>query len=199
VRGLAYLKARRGREAVQEFQKLIDNPGIMDQAVTAVVAHLQAARAKILSGDIEAACGCYQDFLGLWKDADPDIPIFREAKSEYARLYRTFLLSLLPFELPTPPKRPSRMEPRRSDMRLSPITAGQLIPSFVPLRKLHAAPAEHRSFWPGARRACLLELLAWLVTNHAQLRLPCCRVMGGRQWVARIIFVRYLCCRLFLR
>jgi serine/threonine protein kinase/tetratricopeptide (TPR) repeat protein len=86
VRGLAYLKAQQGREAAQEFQKLIDNPGIVDQAVTGALAHVQLARARALSGDREAARRHYQDFLALWKDADPDIPIFKEARSEYARL-----------------------------------------------------------------------------------------------------------------
>ena len=76
--------ARQGSEAAQEFQKLIDHPGIVDQAVTGPLAHLQMARAKALCGDREAASRHYQDFLALWKSADPEIPILREAQQEYA-------------------------------------------------------------------------------------------------------------------
>ncbi|HUK43069.1 MAG TPA: hypothetical protein VLW48_01365, partial [Candidatus Bathyarchaeia archaeon] len=86
VRGLAYLKAHEGKLAAIEFQKLIDHPGIVLIGVQGPLAHLQLARAQVMMGDNNAARKSYQDFLTLWKDADPDIPIYRQAKAEYARL-----------------------------------------------------------------------------------------------------------------
>jgi len=86
VRGLAYLRAGQGSAAAAEFQKLVDHPGTVDNFVTGALAHLQLARAVKMSGDIDQARRHYQDFLALWKDADPDIPILKEAKVEYAKL-----------------------------------------------------------------------------------------------------------------
>ena len=86
VRGLAYLASGDGRKAAVEFQKLVDNSGVVVSAVTGALAHLQLARAEVLAGDKDAARTHYQDFLALWKDADPDIPAYKQAKSEYARL-----------------------------------------------------------------------------------------------------------------
>ena len=86
VRGLAYLEAGDGPKAAAEFQKLIANPGIVDNAVTGALAHLQLARAEALSGNAEAARVEYQNFLAIWEDADPDVPILRLAKAEYAKL-----------------------------------------------------------------------------------------------------------------
>ncbi len=86
VRGLAYLQAKKGIEAAAEFQKLIDHPGVVEFMPTGALARLQLARANELQGDREAARRYCQDFLALWKDADPDIPILREAKAEYVRL-----------------------------------------------------------------------------------------------------------------
>jgi len=86
VRGQAYLALRDGRAAATEFQRIIDHPGIMGFNPVAVVAHLGLARAYALKGDTAKARAAYQDFLSLWKDADPDIPILKEAKAEYARL-----------------------------------------------------------------------------------------------------------------
>jgi serine/threonine protein kinase len=86
VRGLAYLKLGKGREAAAEFQKVVDHPGILQDFITAPLSHLQLARAQAMMGDKAAARKSYQDFLTLWKDADPDIPIYQQAKAESARL-----------------------------------------------------------------------------------------------------------------
>jgi serine/threonine protein kinase len=86
LRGLAYLKAGRGSQAAGEFQKLIDHPGILESDIKGALAHLQLGRARVMTGDNTAARKSYQDFLTLWKDADPDIPIYRQAKAEYATL-----------------------------------------------------------------------------------------------------------------
>jgi tetratricopeptide (TPR) repeat protein len=85
VRGEAYLAAGQG-QAAAEFQKLIDHHGIVQNFVLGALAHLQLGRARALSGDKEGARKDYQDFFSLWKDADADIPILKEAKAEYAKL-----------------------------------------------------------------------------------------------------------------
>jgi len=86
VRGQAYLAARRGAEAAREFQKILDHPGITVGDPIGVVAHLQLGRAYALQNDTSKAKAAYQDFLTLWKDADPDIPILKQAKAEYTKL-----------------------------------------------------------------------------------------------------------------
>jgi eukaryotic-like serine/threonine-protein kinase len=86
VRGLAYLKARQGPEAAAEFQRILDHRGVCMTAAECVLAHLQLGRARVLTGDNAGARTAYQDFLALWKDADPDVPILKEAKAEYAKL-----------------------------------------------------------------------------------------------------------------
>jgi len=86
LRGQAYLLAHNGNAAVAEFQKIIDHRGIALNFVTASVAHLQIARAYAMAGDTVKAKAAYQDFLNLWKDAEPDIPVLKEAKAEYAKL-----------------------------------------------------------------------------------------------------------------
>jgi serine/threonine protein kinase/Flp pilus assembly protein TadD len=86
LRGLAYLQAGKGRQAAGEFQKLLDHPGILESDLKGALARLQLGRAQAMMGDKAAARKSYQDFLSLWKDADPDIPIYRQAKAEYARL-----------------------------------------------------------------------------------------------------------------
>jgi Flp pilus assembly protein TadD len=86
LRGQAYLLAHNGNAAVAEFQKIIDHSGIALNFVTASVAHLQIARAYAMAGDTVKAKAAYQDFLNLWKDAEPDIPVLKEAKAEYAKL-----------------------------------------------------------------------------------------------------------------
>jgi len=86
VRGEAYLAGHQGREAAVEFQKILDHPGIVRNEPIGALAHLQLGRAYAMSGDTAKAKAAYQDFLTLWKDADPDIPILKQAKAEYAKL-----------------------------------------------------------------------------------------------------------------
>jgi predicted Zn-dependent protease len=86
VRGVAYLAAHHGSEAAVEFQKFLDYRGIVGNPPIAALAHLGLARAYVLQGDTTKAHAAYQDFLTLWKDADPDIPILIAAKKEYAKL-----------------------------------------------------------------------------------------------------------------
>jgi eukaryotic-like serine/threonine-protein kinase len=87
LRGLAYLKLKDGPAAAAEFQKILDHPGIVVNFPVGSLVHLQWARAKLLAKDTESARKAYQDFLTLWKDADPDVPILKQAKSEYAALH----------------------------------------------------------------------------------------------------------------
>jgi tetratricopeptide (TPR) repeat protein/predicted Ser/Thr protein kinase len=86
VRGQAYLLAHNGTAAAAEYQKLLDHRGIVGNFVTGSLAHLQIGRAYAKAGDTAKAKAAYQDFFNLWKDADPDIPILKEAKAEYAKL-----------------------------------------------------------------------------------------------------------------
>jgi tetratricopeptide (TPR) repeat protein len=86
VRGEAYLAAHQGAEAAAEFQKILDHRGIVVSDPIGALARLQLGRAFVLSGDKTRAKTAYQDFLTLWKDADPDIPILKQAKAEYAKL-----------------------------------------------------------------------------------------------------------------
>jgi hypothetical protein len=96
IRGQAYLAARQGKEAAAEFRKILDHSGIVWNCWTGALARLGVARANALqaknstSADADAArvraLAAYRDFLTLWKDADADIPIHTEAKSEYAKL-----------------------------------------------------------------------------------------------------------------
>jgi eukaryotic-like serine/threonine-protein kinase len=86
LRGEAYLAAHQGAAAAAEFQKILDHTGLVVNEPIGALAHLQLGRAYAMTGDTAKAKGAYQDFLGLWKDADPDIPILKEAKAEYAKL-----------------------------------------------------------------------------------------------------------------
>jgi tetratricopeptide (TPR) repeat protein len=86
TRGEAYRELGKGAEAAAEFQKVLDNPGVVPVNIIHAIAHLGLGRAKALAGDEASARRAYQDFLALWKDADPNIPILREAKAEYAKL-----------------------------------------------------------------------------------------------------------------
>jgi eukaryotic-like serine/threonine-protein kinase len=86
VRGEAYLAAHLGGEAAAEFQKILDHRGIILNEPIGALAHLQLGRAYAMQGDTAKSRAAYQDFLALWKDADPDIPIFKQAKAEYANL-----------------------------------------------------------------------------------------------------------------
>ena len=86
VRGQAYLAAGRGQEAAAEFQKVLNHRGIVLADPIGTLAHLQLSRANVVSGDLTKAKSAYQDFLTICKDADPDIPILKQAKAEYAKL-----------------------------------------------------------------------------------------------------------------
>jgi eukaryotic-like serine/threonine-protein kinase len=86
VRGEACLAAHQGSEAAAEFQKILDHRGIVLNEPIGALAHLQIGRAYALQGDSPKAKAAYLDFLTLWKDADPDIPILIAAKAEYAKL-----------------------------------------------------------------------------------------------------------------
>ena len=85
-RGRAYLAARNAPAAVVEFQKILDHAGVVGNEPIGALAHLGLGRAYALSGDSAKARTAYQDFFALWKNADPDIPILKEAKAEYAKL-----------------------------------------------------------------------------------------------------------------
>jgi len=86
LRGEAYLMLHDGPRAAAEFQKFIDHRGVVMNFPWGALARLGLARAYALQGDTAKAKAAYQDFLTLWKDADPDIPILKEAKTEYAKL-----------------------------------------------------------------------------------------------------------------
>jgi len=96
IRGQAYLAGGQGAAAAAEFQKILDHTGIVWNCWTGAVARLGVARANVLlvqnstGGDADAgrvrALAAYRDFLTLWQDADPDIPIYKQAKAEYSKL-----------------------------------------------------------------------------------------------------------------
>jgi hypothetical protein len=96
IRGEAFLAAGQGSPAAAEFQKILDHSGIVWNCWTGALAHLGIARANALQSktsqgaDADAArvraLAAYKDFLALWKEADPDIPILKQAKAEYAKL-----------------------------------------------------------------------------------------------------------------
>src|SRR5262249_54853779 len=85
-RGLAYLAAHRGSDATSEFQKILDHRGLVWNSPIGALAHLQIGRSYAMRGDTARARAAYQDFLTLWKDADLDIPVLKQAKVEYAKL-----------------------------------------------------------------------------------------------------------------
>lgn len=87
VRGMAYLVSRRGEEAAAEFQKILDHRGLVWNSPIGALAHLQIGRAYANQGDTTKARRAYQDFLALWQDADPNIPVLKAAKAEYASLH----------------------------------------------------------------------------------------------------------------
>ena len=85
-RGLSYLIARRGPDAVQELRAILDLRWVDPTSPMFSILHLDLARAYTLSGDTAKSRQSYQDFLALWKDADPDLPVLKQARDEYARL-----------------------------------------------------------------------------------------------------------------
>jgi DNA-binding winged helix-turn-helix (wHTH) protein len=86
MRGTADLLAKRGDEAAAEFQKILDHPGLVQNELIGALAHLGLGRAYALSHDMTKAKTEYQNFLLLWKDADPDVPVLKKAKAEYAKV-----------------------------------------------------------------------------------------------------------------
>jgi eukaryotic-like serine/threonine-protein kinase len=88
IRGLAYLALGDGQSAVPQFQKLIDNPGFSVRHVIGPLAPLQLGRAQKMMGDDASARKSYEEFLSIWKDADADLPVYRQAKAEYAQLQK---------------------------------------------------------------------------------------------------------------
>ena len=86
IRGLAYLRAKQGEEAAAEFKKILAHRGIAKNSPLAALAQLQLARAQAMSGDKPAARRTYQDFLALWKQADAELPLLKEAQAEYQKL-----------------------------------------------------------------------------------------------------------------
>jgi len=86
IRAEAYLSAEKGLAAATEFERILDHRGLVWNCATGALAHLGLARAYVMQGETVKARAAYQDFLTLWKDADPDIPILIAAKTEYAKL-----------------------------------------------------------------------------------------------------------------
>jgi tetratricopeptide (TPR) repeat protein len=86
LRGEAYLAAKQGAAAGNEFQKILDHAGLVGNEPLAALAHLGLGRAYALAGDSAKSKTAYQDFFALWKDADPDVPILKQVKAEYAKL-----------------------------------------------------------------------------------------------------------------
>jgi tetratricopeptide (TPR) repeat protein len=86
VRGEAYLAAHQSNEAAAEFQKILDHRGVVTNEPVGALAHLGLARSYAMQGDTAKAKAAYQDFLTLWTDAEPDIPVLIAAKLEYAKL-----------------------------------------------------------------------------------------------------------------
>src|SRR5262249_50376281 len=85
ARGMAYLQAKQGNQAVQEFQRVVDARSVFADPL-ASFARLGLGRAYALQGDKVKSRMAYQDFLALWKDADPDVPLLKQAKLEYTKV-----------------------------------------------------------------------------------------------------------------
>jgi hypothetical protein len=86
TRGLAYLQTNSGREGAAEFQRILSLRGVDPWSPLYPLAHLGLGRAHVLTGDLTSARKAYQDFLAMWKDADPEMPVVAQAKQEYAKL-----------------------------------------------------------------------------------------------------------------
>ncbi len=86
MRGQAHLLAHHGKEAAEEFQKIIDHRGIVPNVLLCVLAHLGLARASALDGDTGKSRAEYEEFFGFWEEGDSKVPIVQQAKMEYARL-----------------------------------------------------------------------------------------------------------------
>jgi predicted Zn-dependent protease len=86
LRGQAYLAAGQGAEAAEQFQNVVDHRGLVQNALFGALAPLGLARSYALQGDPHKARSCYDDFFALWKDADSDIPLLKQARVEYSKL-----------------------------------------------------------------------------------------------------------------
>lgn len=86
VRAQAFLMQRNGSAAAAEFQEILDHPGLLGNSTLGPLSQLGLAHAYAISGDAGKARAAYAGFLNVWKDADADIPVLREAKTEYSRL-----------------------------------------------------------------------------------------------------------------
>jgi eukaryotic-like serine/threonine-protein kinase len=86
LRGEAYRQEHRGKEAASEFQKILDHRGVVLNFPLGALAHLGLARAYALEGEVLKSGAAYRELFTLWKDADPEIPILKQAKTEYAKL-----------------------------------------------------------------------------------------------------------------
>jgi hypothetical protein len=86
LRGEAFLKLGKGQQSAAELQKILDNPGIVGNFATGAIAHLQLGRAKAMNGETSSALQSYQNFLNIWADADPDIALLKQARSEQMKL-----------------------------------------------------------------------------------------------------------------
>ena len=86
LRGEAFLRLKQGAKAAAEYQKILDHRGIDPLDVSYNLSHLGLGRAQALQGNTAAAKSAYQDFFAAWKDADPDLPILKQAKAEYEKL-----------------------------------------------------------------------------------------------------------------
>ena len=84
LRGEAFLAENQGVAAAAELQRILDHPGLVQSEPIGALAHLELGRAYVLSGETAKAHAAYEDFFALWKDADPDIPILKQAKAEFA-------------------------------------------------------------------------------------------------------------------
>ena len=86
LRGLAYLALGEGKESAAEFQKFTDHRGLVGNNPLGALAQLQLARAYVIAGDRLNAKQRYEDFIALWKNADPDVPVLKQAEAEYATM-----------------------------------------------------------------------------------------------------------------
>jgi serine/threonine protein kinase/tetratricopeptide (TPR) repeat protein len=86
IRGEAFLRLKEGAKAAAEYQKILDHRGVDPLDISYTLSHLGLGRAQALQGNTAAAKSAYQDFFAAWKDADPDLPILKQAKAEYGKL-----------------------------------------------------------------------------------------------------------------
>jgi len=86
LRGVCYLKMHDGGKAAREFQRILEHRGAVGFGIEYPLAQLNLGRAYVVQGDNAKARTAYQDFFALWKDADPDIPVLKDAKAEYEKV-----------------------------------------------------------------------------------------------------------------